>query len=1131
MQTIFLTLMLCFAVAAVGAEAHVKESARDIPVAYNVDVVVVGGSTGAVSAAVAAAEAGAKVFLAAPHPYLGEDMAGALRLWLEEGETPATPLAKALFSASRGQVAATSFPNAIPFTYKASLPSASMHADTKKQTRLTDGRWQVASQQSVQYDGDVSIVADLKKKQPVSKALAMVYHSKDFLFDTVAVAVSDDGEAWQDVGSAKQEGGAAHDDQGAAVTKSIDVGREARYVKFTVTRREGSGRLLLGELVVLGPEKGTKAPEPAPDLPAVPPTTPLQVKRSLDRALLDAKVGFLYSCYATDLLRDGKGKPCGIVMANRAGRQAVVAKVVIDATTHSAVARMAVATFRPYPSGTQTFKRVVVGGQMMSAEDQAAYKLKVREVQPPYVGSRGGKSYSIFEYTLNIPMKDGGFASWAEADQAARDQTYDPAQQFTSDILFQVPPDAVKGRGTGLDAFRPDGVERLFVLGGRGDVSREEAAKLTRPLALMELGSRIGSAAAAEAEKLPAPEGVKVPGGAVQAVVKGDVKEFLEGVRAGQDLPTVPQEEGPLPVLGRYDVVVIGGGTGGAPAGIGAARSGARTLVVEYLHGLGGVGTLGAISKYYWGNRVGFSKSIAPEGGWQIEQKMEVWRAELRKAGAHIWFGTLGCGAFVEDGKVRGAIVATPFGRGVVLANVVIDSTGNADIAAAAGARTIYTDAADVALQGTGLPPRTLGASYTNTDYTLVDETDMLDVWRLFVSAKVKAGNAFDLGQLIDTRERRRIVGDFTITLLDQLNGRTHPDTIVETWSNFDTHGYTTADIFYLRQPDKVGTKTSIPYRAMLPAGLDGILVTGLGISAHRDAVPLTRMQPDIQNGGYAAGVLASRAAKLGGATRKVDLGAVQKHLVDIGSLGENVLSDKDSLPLSKERVAEAVASSAEKFKGIAVVLAHPKEALPLLRKAYANASPQHRLPYAQILAIMGDPAGLPTLLEAVEGFDEIDKGWRYKGMGQFGRNMSDLDAYMVAAGRTGDRRATQPIIKKVGMLQPTHAFSHFRAVALALEQLKDPAAAEPLAKLIQTEGIRGKALLAVGQAVAIEAKGSSWTATTPRAESLRELMLARALLRCGDKDGLGRKVLEEYAQDLRGHLARHAKAILATEK
>ena len=55
-------------------ETEVYESAREIPVAYQVDVVVVGGSTHAVAAATSAAEQGATVFLAAPRPYLGEDL-------------------------------------------------------------------------------------------------------------------------------------------------------------------------------------------------------------------------------------------------------------------------------------------------------------------------------------------------------------------------------------------------------------------------------------------------------------------------------------------------------------------------------------------------------------------------------------------------------------------------------------------------------------------------------------------------------------------------------------------------------------------------------------------------------------------------------------------------------------------------------------------------------------------------------------------------------------------------------------------------------------------------------------------------------------------------------------------------
>jgi len=47
------------------------------------------------------------------------------------------------------------------------------------------------------------------------------------------------------------------------------------------------------------------------------------------------------------------------------------------------------------------------------------------------------------------------------------------------------------------------------------------------------------------------------------------------------------------------------------------------------------------------------------------------------------------------------------------------------------------------------------------------------------------------------------------------------------------------------------------------------------------------------------------------------------------------------------------------------------------------------------------------------------------------------------------------------------------------------------------------------------------------RRNSLREIMLARALYRCGDKAGLGARILSEYVKDLRGHLSRHAKAVL----
>ncbi|MDP2895471.1 MAG: FAD-dependent oxidoreductase [bacterium] len=937
----------------------VTESAREIPVANRVDVVVVGGSTGAVAAAVAAAEKGAKVFLAAPYPYLGEDMTATLRLWLEEGEKPESPLAKTLFAAGN-------------------------------------------------------------------------------------------------------------------------------------------------------------------------PARPLHVKRALDEALLAAGVEFLYCSYATDVLQNEKGWPCGIVMANRAGRQAVIAKVIIDATEHATVARLSGARLFPFPAGMQTFKRVVIGGGPREGENTT-----FRKIGPGFEAE--GKKYDIIEYTLRLPMEDDSCASWARAEQLARDMTFHKDQEFASDSLFHVPPSPMLGGTFGhhygpVDVwfYRPQSVARLLVLSGYADIPRAEAEKLLRPLALIDMGARLGAVAADEAKEVAMPESVSVRKEPTRATATGEVREVLVGLRPTQQLPAIHQDARPIPVLGTCDAVVVGGGTSGAAAGIAAARQGAKTLVVEYLHELGGVGTLGAISKYYWGNRVGFTKEVAGGESWRIEEKAEWWRTTLCKAGAEIWFGTLGCGALVKDNRVIGAVVATPQGRGVILAKIVIDATGNADIAASAGAECLYTDASDIAVQGAGLPPRELGASYTNTDFTIVDETDIVDITNVFVYAKTKyTPTSFDMGKLIDTRERRRIVGDFTVNILDQLIKRTYPDTIVQSHTNYDTHGYTIHPYFALSHPEPL--YPYMPYRCLLPKGLDGIIVTGLGVSAHRDAIPFIRMQPDIQNQGYAAGVAAAMAGRADVGTREINVRVLQKHLVEIGNLPESVLTDEDSYPMPTEKIEEAVESAKDNYRGVEVILAHPGQGGVLLREAYAKVqSPQDKLTYAHILGIMGDDAGLDILIAAVEAVPEWDKGWNFKSQGQFGSNMSRLDSLILALGRTGNRRATPAILEKVKLLDADKDFSHHRAVALALESLADPAAARVLAELLAKPNMSGRAIQSVEQAKRRHTESpDGLNALQPRRESLREIMLARALFRCGDKDDIGRKILTEYEKDLRGHFARHAQAVL----
>lgn len=1128
-------ISLVLALAIAGSAQTVIESARNIPVADNVDVVIVGGSTGAVAAAAAAARQGASVFLAAPYPYLGEDMTATLQLWLEPGEQPESALAQLIYSDPLVQAPA---PNRLPFTYQSSVPSATLHRDSTPPSRLTDGQWSDATSQSVQYDQDTTLIADLGSVQPV-RCVRLAFFRRGASSDVgsgfdvsrVQMYVGNDPHTWTAVGVMEN-----NQPMEALGLLSLSLDIEARYVKLEVSIAEPHQRMLLGEWEILGPDEGLESGVRQPTTPP----RPMHIKKTLDDALLAAGVRYLYSCYATDVLRDSDGNLCGVVLAHRAGRQAIVARQVIDATPEAIVSRLAGATFRGTDSGARTLKRVVIGGQ-----PPASGELQVRQPCDPYTmpfpnsATAQGGTYPVIEYTFEQTL-DGSFAALMQADQQARSLTYDPQQQYTSDTLLEWPVASIVSQATGSvesveqlpwSAFQPAGVPRLYVLSGRAEAPPAVAASLLRPLTLMACGERLGKAAAAAASQISLPDEVRLAGDPPpESAPAGDVRELLAGPRPTQQYTSVPQPSRALPVLGEYDVVVIGGGTGGAPAGIGAARQGAKTLVVEYLSGLGGVGTEGAISSYYWGNRVGFTGTVLDGATrWDVEPKKEWYRRELLTAGADIWFRTIGCGVFLDGNRVRGAVVATPYGRGVVLADTVIDATGNSDLVAATGVACDYTDASEFGMQGTGLPGRRLGGSYNNTDFTLVDETDLVDVWHMLVYSKEKYPGAFDHGRLIDTRERRRIIGDHKITILDQVNERTYPDTVTRAWSNFDTHGYTIHPYFLLEHPEEVGIGVSIPFRAMLPQGLEGIIVTGLSISAHRDAVPLIRMQADIQNGGYAAGVAGAMASYADTTVRNIDVRRLQEHLVQIGNLSEAVLEEKDSYPLSDEAFAAAIRTLPE-GRGAAVLLTDPDRALPLLREAYRASTGEARLAYAKALATWGADDGLDTLIAAVRSVPEWDEGWNYRGMGQFGDALSPLDVLIIQLGMTGSPQALPVILEKVALLTARHDFSHHRAVGLALETIADPAATQPLAELLAKPDMQGYVHADVHVAKELGTAGGT-NAERTRRESLRELMLARALFRCGDYQGLGAKILHAYTQDLRGHFARHAQAVLEEQR
>ncbi len=102
--------------------------------------------------------------------------------------------------------------------------------------------------------------------------------------------------------------------------------------------------------------------------------------------------------------------------------------------------------------------------------------------------------------------------------------------------------------------------------------------------------------------------------------------------------------------------------------------------------------------------------------------------------------------------------------------------------------------------------------------------------------------------------------------------GKTFKDTVVICKSDFDSHGHTIHPLFLLRPPDRKSIEARVPYRSLLPAGIDGVIVTGLSVSSHRDALPVIRMQADVQNQGYAMGLAAAMIAKDGISTRNLNM-------------------------------------------------------------------------------------------------------------------------------------------------------------------------------------------------------------------------------------------------------------------
>ena len=324
----------------------VVQSARDIPVVRECDVVVVGGNSAAVAAAVAAKTNGASVLLVAPRNYLGEDIAGTRELWPDPVDEILTQeLANRIFGLTT------------PYTYTTDVVPNSAHPDPDN-TRLRDGVHYDAVSHSVQYNDNVQITATFQGTGTVHKVDVYYYERPTSdPFDSVVTGVdySLDGSNWTPapVSIVVDNLGADGTITTYAAHVTLTGGVQAKYMRVSCDIAPGCVRQLLDEIVFQ-----TDVADPVPG--SFSGTTPLSVKQAFQDALESEGIPYMGGSPVTDVLVDDNGNPSGVVLANRKGRQAVKARVVIDATTDAWPAVQAGAVLHDFTPGVYSFSRIVM---------------------------------------------------------------------------------------------------------------------------------------------------------------------------------------------------------------------------------------------------------------------------------------------------------------------------------------------------------------------------------------------------------------------------------------------------------------------------------------------------------------------------------------------------------------------------------------------------------------------------------------------------------------------------------------------------------------------------------------------------------------------------------------------------